>query len=636
MTKYKGVDVSDIDLDSLTPEELAELQKQIDEDNKNLMKPQQKDVKIDLPNLKGANAVAALTNIDSYLGNLAAQKANSGEDVPEGLKQAQEMKGYNPNSSFIPNSDEDVPDGLTVDALKKYKMQVKPPEVPAATPVPTAATTDVKADADADDEDLTTGNTDMYQAKRNTYDLENLLNKQADLNLLKHRRYNAPIWNPTDTDVITKKLEDSIQLTPDGNEPFQSEANRLASKRISDIGMLQTLRNTYNTMAQKAAMDKLNAQTYDKNVDISKQRVGVADKQLSVASSDLKGVLNGQDAVIYDENGYARPNPDYVPSQHRKALNLPKANWNGTDPDVNASVTAALKEKTDEYNAKLSERLSAGMDAETTKNMADQAEQQAATSELGAENVRKQHNDFARETPFKSIPKGKVVFNDATGEVVPINQPLTEGKVVFNDSTGEVEPVNQPSTDVAPTVTDNVPEGLKTTTATGNTKQKSKQGNKTGGTTTTTTTPKTTQEQQKEVARASSILSQQNRRQNNITMAGSPLKPNDAGDMQILRNGILKGAKDGTLTWDYSFAVAGVTEDEFNQAKKEGGQGTIDNLTLGGYLTNSGITAGEATRASNLSSLKKLFSMKRPNDKFDDYYAITQNKNGTYTVRLKK
>jgi hypothetical protein len=630
MTKYKGVDVSDIDLDSLTPEELAELQKQIDEDNKNLMKPQQKDVKIDLPNLKGADAVAALTNIDSYLGNLASQKANSDEDVPEGLKQAQarEMQGYKPNSSFVPNSDEDVPDGLTVDALKKYKMPVaKPSEVPVETP--TTATTDVKAD----DEDLTTGNPDMYSAKRNTYDLENLLNKQADLNLLKHRRYNAPIWNPTDTDVITKKLEDSIQLTPDGNEPFQSEANRLAQKRISDVTMLSTLRNTYNTMAQKAAMDKLNAQTYDKNVDISNQRVGVADKQLSVASSDLKGVLNGQDAVIYDENGYARPNPDYVPSQHRKALNLPKANWNGTDPDVNASVTAALKEKIDAYNARRSDKLSAEMDAETTRNMAYQAEQQASASELGTENVRKQHNDFARETPFKSIPKGKVVFNDATGEVVPVNQPLTEGKVVFNDSTGEVEPVNQPSTDVAPTVADNVPDGLKTTTATGNTKQKSKQGNKTGGTTTTTTT---TQEQQKEVARASSILSQQNRRQNNITMAGSPLKPNDAGDMQILRNGILKGAKDGTLTWDYSFAVAGVTEDEFNQAKKEGGQGTIDNLTLGGYLTNSGITAGEATRASNLSSLKKLFSMKRPNDKFDDYYAITQNKNGTYTVRLKK
>ncbi len=627
MTKYKGVDVSDIDLDSLTPEELAELQKQIDEDNKNLMKPQQKDVKIDLPNLKGANPLAALTNIDSYLGNLASQKANSDEDVPEGLKQTQapEMKGYRPNSSFVPNADNDVPEGLTVDALKKYKMPIKPSEVPAATPVPTAATTD----ADADDEDLTLGNPDMYQAKRNTYDLENLLNKQADLNLLKHRRYNAPIWNPTDTDVITKKLEDSIQLTPDGNEPFQSEANRLAQKRISDINMLSTLRNTYNTMAQKAAMDKLNAQTFDKNVDISNQRVGVADKQLSVASSDLKGALNGQDAVIYDENGYARPNPNYVPSQHRKALNLPKANWNGTDPDVNASVTAALKEKIDAYNARRSDKLSAEMDAETTRNMAYQAEQQASASALGTENVRKQHNDFAKETPFKSIPKGKVVFNDATGEVVPVNQPLTEGKVVFNDSTGEVEPVNQPSTDVAPTVADNVPDGLKTTatTTTVNTKQKSKQGNKTGG----TTTPE--QDTGKQLVKeAKAYLFKVNAAKNYQAGKGSYAEPPAEAKKQDLTTRIIKYLNGGGN--NHPEFDPFVSKEDASKAQKGSSAITRDDLL--NLMNNARVAPNKSMDYAHYEGLVETFQDTYSGKRFGDYYVTTPNKNGSYTVTIKQ
>ena len=624
MTKYKGVDVSDIDLDSLTPEELAELQKQIDEDNKNLTKSStNKDVKIDLPNLKGADAVAALTNIDSYLGNLASQKANSDEDVPEGLKQAQEMQGYKPNYSFVPNSDEDVPEGLTVDALKKYKMPVKPSEVPVETP--TTATTDVKAD----DEDLTTGKADMYQAKRNTYDLENLLNKQSDLNLLKHRRYNAPIWNPTDTDVITKKLEDSIQLTPDGNEPFQSEANRLAQKRISDVTMLSTLRNTYNTMAQKAAMDKLNAQTFDKNVDISNQRVGVADKQLSVASSDLNGVLNGQNAVIYDENGYARPNPNYVPSQHRKALNLPKANWNGTDPDVNASVSAALKEKIDEYNARRSDKLNAEMDAETTKNMADQAKQQAYASELGTENVRKQHNDFARETPFKSIPKGKVVFNDSTGEVEPVNQPSTEGKVVFNDSTGEVEPVNQPSTDVASTVADNVPEGLKTTTATtttGNTKQNTKQGNKTGG----TTKKKDMEDQLVNEARA--YLFKANAAKNYQAGRGSYAEPPTEAEKQDLTTRIIKYLNGGGNKHpEFAYFVSG---EDASKAQKGSSAITRDDLL--NLMNNARVAPNKSMDYAHYEGILETFQDTYSGKKFGDYYVTTPNKNGSYTVTIKQ
>ena len=624
MTKYKGVDVSDIDLDSLTPEELAELQKQIDEDNKNLTKSStNKDVKIDLPNLKGADAVAALTNIDSYLGNLASQKANSDEDVPEGLKQAQEMQGYKPNYSFVPNSDEDVPEGLTVDALKKYKMPVKPSEVPVETP--TTATTDVKAD----DEDLTTGNPDMYQAKRNTYDLLNLLNKQSDLNLLKHRRYNAPIWNPTDTDVITKKLEDSIQLTPDGNEPFQSEANRLAQKRISDVTMLSTLRNTYNTMAQKAAMDKLNAQTFDKNVDISNQRVGVADKQLSVASSDLNGVLNGQNAVIYDENGYARPNPNYVPSQHRKALNLPKANWNGTDPDVNASVSAALKEKIDEYNARRSDKLNAEMDAETTKNMADQAKQQAYASELGTENVRKQHNDFARETPFKSIPKGKVVFNDSTGEVEPVNQPSTEGKVVFNDSTGEVEPVNQPSTDVASTVADNVPEGLKTTTATtttGNTKQNTKQGNKTGG----TTKKKDMEDQLVNEARA--YLFKANAAKNYQAGRGSYAEPPTEAEKQDLTTRIIKYLNGGGNKHpEFAYFVSG---EDASKAQKGSSAITRDDLL--NLMNNARVAPNKSMDYAHYEGILETFQDTYSGKKFGDYYVTTPNKNGSYTVTIKQ
>lgn len=582
MNKYKGIDVSGIDLDSLTPEELAELQKQIDEDNKNLTKTPQK--KVDA-------------------------------SVPEGLKssQAQEMSGYKPNSSFVLNADEDVPDGLTVDALKKYKMPVAKPELSKdeAAPAPAQVTP-----TDAGDDLNEVNNAGMYRAKRNTYDVENLLNKQADLNLLEHRRYNAPIWNPQDTDVITDKLKSSIELTPEGNEPFQAEANRLASKRISDVNMLQTLRSTYNTMAQKAAMDKLNAQTYDKNVDISNQRVGVADKRLSVASSDLKGALNGQDAVIYDENGYARPNPNYVPSQHRKALNLPKANWNGTDPDVNASVAAALKEKTDEYNSRLSDRLSAAMDAETTRNMADQAEQQAAASALGTENVRNQHNDFAKETPFAKIPEGKFVFNDSTGEVVPAKEPSTDvgTKFVFNDSTGEVEPAPTSSTNVAPAVTDKVPKGLKA-----NAKKATPKGNQVDS------------ENAALVKEANDLLFRINSSKNKQAGSGSYVTPPSDAEINRLSTRIKTNLNNGgsnSPAFDYF-----VPKDVAKNFQK--GSSAINKDDLLAFVGSVNAATNRAMTKGDYTTLVKGFANRWPGKNFGDYFVTTQNKDRSYTVVVK-
>jgi len=580
MNKYKGIDVSGIDLDSLTPEELAELQKQIDEDNKNLTKDPQK-------------------------------KAD--DSVPEGLKSSQEMSGYKPNSSFVPNADEDVPDGLTVDALKKYKMPVAKPEISKdeAAPAPAQVTpTDVGDDLNA------VNNAGMYRAKRNTYDVENLLNKQADLNLLEHRRFNAPVWNPQDTDVITDKLKSSIELTPDGNEPFQAEANRLASKRISDIGMLQTLRSTYNTMAQKAAMDKLNAQTYDKNVDISNQRVGVADKQLSVASSDLNGVLNGQDAVIYDENGYARPNPNYIPSQHRKALNLPKANWNGTDPDVNASVAAALKEKTDEYNSKLSDKLSARMDAETTRNMAYQAEQQAAASALGTENVRKQHNDFAKETPFAKIPEGKFVFNDSTGEVEPVkDQPSVGGKLVFNDSTGEVEPATTTNVAEVPAETEKAPEGLK---------PKAKKA-----------TPKGNQVDSENAAlvkEANDLLFRINSSKNKQAGSGSYVAPPSDAEINRLSTRIKTNLNNGgsnSPAFDYF-----VPKDVAKNFQK--GSSAINKDDLLAFVGSVNAATNRAMTKGDYTTLVKGFGKRWPGKNFGDYFVTTPNKDGSYTVTIKQ
>lgn len=613
MTNY-----ADLDLDNLTVEELKELQKQIDLENKNYLKPN------NLKDMSGELAVGTLSNIDTYLNDKANENASAN-------KASSDMQGYHPAQV-----DSQVPNGLTPEAIAKYNLSNTQTQVPKEDFDTTGKssvleTKNVDTDANVDED----RNKSMYDPKRNTYDLANLLNKQSDLELLKHRRWNAPAWNPKENDTITDKLKDTIANTPDGNEPFNASANRLALKRTGDLNMLKSLRDTYNQNVQLAMQDTITAETSNQNNKVAEGRLDLAGKDLNRANGVLEKNTSGiGDAIVYDENGFAMINPNYNPLEHKSELAGKKliSTSVGTEPAIREEFKANAQKLADDYNSSLSRKMMAEMDYTTSSNMNEQAQKQFEASKSRVENSRKQHNDFAEETPFKSIPesKGTLVFNEETGEV-EVAKPTLKLTTPFHD-----EKVNEDK-----------PEGLKSEVDVSVEKEEKKEdkpeGLKTKSTSTSTnTSTKHNLDSEEGVTEASkNILFRINSANNYQRGVGSYAEyPSDA-EISKTKNAIQSLVRSGKVkSYHPEFNSVGYSSDNFNEDFSQTGTfNRNDTKLLRGVENSVGITIGGIETNGKVAlakwnALGKALATRGA--KVDDYYSFItdSDKNGNKIFKI--